>query len=199
MPVNNRIYVIGGTSSAPEPATYDTLSIGTGETTWRVEPPMPGGSVIQSSGCAIDGKIYLVAPAQKCAMRYDTTTRAWEALPVPPAEMTFYAAVCGEHKGEFWVMGGNSDKRSTFIYSPKTNSWRSGLILAHRYLPLASTATSIHHSIFPRSIWKQAGKHNFVTPALAPLPSLKVKLPQFTDTLSCSPRGIIGRLYLAAQ
>lgn len=126
VPVHNRIYVIGGTSSAPEPTTYDTLSIGTGETTWRVEPPIPGGTIIQASGCAIGGKIYLVAPQQKSAFRYDTVTRTWEPLPALPAEMTLYAAVCGAHNGEFWVMGGNSDKRLTFIYSPKTNSWRSG-------------------------------------------------------------------------
>jgi hypothetical protein len=40
--------------------------------------------------------------------------------------MTLYAAVCGVHNGELWVMGGNTDKQLTFVYSPKTNSWRSG-------------------------------------------------------------------------
>jgi N-acetylneuraminic acid mutarotase len=126
VPVNQRIYVIGGTSGKPEPLIYDTLSIGPGETTWRVEPVPPGGTLTQSSGCAIDSKIYVVAPQAKCVLRYDTIARTWEQLPAPPADMTLYAAVCGVHNGELWVMGGNTDKQLTFVYSPKTNSWRSG-------------------------------------------------------------------------
>lgn len=120
VPVKGRIYVVGGSNG------NDTLSIGPGEPTWRVEPAPPGGAFTQSSGCEIDGKIYVLSTSTHNVLRYDTTTRTWTELPKPPSDITLSAAISGAHKGEMWVMGGNTSNRLTFIYSPKTNAWRSG-------------------------------------------------------------------------
>jgi N-acetylneuraminic acid mutarotase len=126
VPVQNRIYVIGGISGKTEPRTYDTLSIGPGEKTWRAEPAPPGGTISQSSGCVLDGNIYTFSPWANCVLRYDPVNHTWEKLPPPPGDMTLSAAVCGAHQGEVWIMGGNTDKQLSFIYSPKNNSWRAG-------------------------------------------------------------------------
>ena len=126
LPVNDRIYVIGGVSGKGDPRSYDTLSIGPAENTWRREPAPPGGALSQSSGCVIDGAIYTFSPQAHGVLRYDPTTRVWDQLPPPPGEITLWAALCGAHEGELWVMGGNTEKRPTFIYSPTTRSWRSG-------------------------------------------------------------------------
>ena len=123
--VRNRIYVIGGTNGKDKSMTFDTLSIAQDEPAWRTEPAPPGGPVIQSSGGVIDGRIYLVAPQANSVLCYDTVVRTWDKLPSPPSAMTLWAAVCGAYKGEFWVMGGNTDNQLTFIYSPQSGTWRS--------------------------------------------------------------------------
>ena len=137
LPVHDRIYVMGGVSGKAESQIHDTLSIGPDEKAWRQEPAPPGRALSQSSGGAIDDKIYLVSPQTTNVLCYDTVKRTWDKAPSLPSDMTLWAAVCGAYKGEFWVMGGNTDKQLTFIYSPKNNTWRSG---PHLPTPLGWTS-----------------------------------------------------------
>jgi hypothetical protein len=126
VPVHNRIYVIGGITGKAEPRNCDTLSIGPDEKTWRVEPAPPGGVISQSSGCVIDGNIYTFSPPANCVFRYQPVKQTWDKLPSPPGNMTLWAAICGAHQDEMWIMGGNTDRKLSFIWSPKNNAWRPG-------------------------------------------------------------------------
>jgi hypothetical protein len=131
LPVNDRIYVIGGVNGRAGSQVHDTLSIGPAEKAWRPEPPPPGGQLSQSSGGVIGDRIYVVAPQAKSVLCYDTVHRTWDKVPGPFGDITLWAAVCGAHAGEFWVMGGwveggSTDRRQTYIYSPQSNAWRSG-------------------------------------------------------------------------
>ena len=62
--VNGRLYAVGGADD--EGPTAEVLSIGAGETSWRVDAPAPG-PILQASGCVLDGKLYIAAgPSSQC-------------------------------------------------------------------------------------------------------------------------------------
>jgi len=126
--VDGRLYVVGGADQKRE--LKSVISIGSGETGWRTEPEAPR-TFRQSSGCVLDGRIYLARgrsdehPSPPGLYVYDPDRRQWRtsipAMPVgwPNAPIT---AVCG---GDIWVMGGwgTQEPRASFRYSHRDGTW----------------------------------------------------------------------------
>ncbi len=125
--VNGRLYAVGGADD--EGPTAEVLSIGTGETSWRVDASAPG-SVLQASGCVLDGKIYIAAgPSSQCPglFVYDPEQDSWSQIEHPSRPPS--APLCTAFNGSVWVMGGRgakSGQTATFAYTPATGQWRQG-------------------------------------------------------------------------
>ena len=76
------LYAVGGADESP---TAEVLSIGVGETSWRVDAPAPG-PVMQASGCVLHGKIYIAAgPSSQCPglFVYDPEQDSWSEVEHP--------------------------------------------------------------------------------------------------------------------
>ena len=125
--VNGRLYAVGGADD--EGPTAEVLSIGTGETSWRVDAPAPG-PVLQASGCVLDGKLYIAAgPSSQCPglFVYDPGQDSWSQIEHPSRPPS--APLCTVFNGSVWVMGGrgaNSGQTASFAYTPATGQWRQG-------------------------------------------------------------------------
>ena len=126
--VDKRLYAIGGGSD--KASSNEVVSIGIGESSWRKEPPAPG-PVTQASGCVLDGKVYVAAPAgSKCRglFQFDPTTKRWRHIERTNITSP-QAPLCTAHKGEVWVLGGlrkSAGQVTSSVYSPKTGKWRQG-------------------------------------------------------------------------
>ena len=125
--VNDRLYAVGGADD--ESPTAEVLSIGAGETSWRVDAPAPG-PVLQASGCVLDGKIYIAAgPSSQCPglFVYDPGQDSWNEIEHPSRPPS--APLCTAFNGSVWVMGGRgakSGQTASFAYAPDTGQWRRG-------------------------------------------------------------------------
>ena len=123
--VNGRLYAVGGADD--EGPTAEVLSIGIGETSWRVDAPAPG-PVSQASGCVLNGKIYIAAgPASQCPglFAYDPERDRWSQIEHPSRPPS--APLCTAFDGSVWVMGGrgaDSGQTAAFAYAPDTGQWR---------------------------------------------------------------------------
>jgi len=136
-----RIYVLGG--GGPQGALRSAVSIGPGETLWRQETDVPS-PVGQSSGCALDGTVYLMLGiGKKALIAYDTKTREWRTdLPPFPNNKPPRAAGVAAHRGEIWVMGGadTDEGCGTWRYSPSEKSWQPGPPLPHNMTWTSATS-----------------------------------------------------------
>ncbi|MYK42025.1 MAG: hypothetical protein F4049_17625, partial [Gemmatimonadetes bacterium] len=125
--VNDRLYAVGGADD--ESPTAEVLSIGVGETSWRVDAPAPG-PVFQASGCVLDGRIYIAAgPASQCPglFVYDPEQDSWSQIEHPSRPPG--APLCTAFNGSVWVMGGRgakSGQTASFAYTPATGQWHRG-------------------------------------------------------------------------
>ena len=125
--VNDRLYAVGGADD--ESPTTEVLSIGVGETSWRVDAPAPG-PVFQASGCVLNGKIYIAAgPASQCPglFVYDPEQDSWSQIEHPSRPPG--APLCTAFNGSVWVMGGRgakSGQTASFAYTPATDQWHRG-------------------------------------------------------------------------
>ena len=125
--VNGRLYAVGGADD--EGPTAEVLSIGAGETSWRVDAPAPG-PILQASGCVLDGKLYIAAgPSSQCPglFVYDPEQDSWSQIEHPSRPPS--APLCTVFNGSVWVMGGrgaNSGQTASFAYTPATGQWRQG-------------------------------------------------------------------------
>ena len=118
---NQRIYAIGGAAHNGGPKLDSVESIGPGETTWRMETPLPEPTR-QGHACALNGIIYCASIDGMYA--YDISSDRWDddfPQPGPIGQGPLAAA----YEGEVWVMGGHGD-RSTRCYHPETRAWRNG-------------------------------------------------------------------------
>ncbi len=125
--VNGRLYAVGGADD--QGPTAEVLSIGAGETSWRVDAPAPG-PVLQASGCVLDGRLYIAAgPSSQCPglFVYDPEQDSWSQIEHPSRPPS--APLCTVFNGSIWVMGGRgakSGQTATFAYTPATGQWRQG-------------------------------------------------------------------------
>ena len=125
--VNGRLYAVGGADD--EGPTSEVLSIGAGETSWRVDAPTPG-PILQASGCVLDGRLYIAAgPSSRCPglFVYDPEQDSWSQIEHPSRPPS--APLCTVFNGSVWVMGGRGAKRgqtASFAYTPATGQWRQG-------------------------------------------------------------------------
>ena len=123
--VNGRLYAVGGADD--EGPTAEVLSIGVGETSWRVDAPAPN-PVSQASGCVLNGKIYIAAgPSSHCPglFVYDPERDSWSQVEHPSRPPS--APLCTAFDGSVWVMGGRgaaSGQTTAFAYAPDTGQWR---------------------------------------------------------------------------
>lgn len=123
--VNGRLYAVGGADD--EGPTAEVLSIGVGETSWRVDAPAPN-PVSQASGCVLNGKIYIAAgPSSHCPglFVYDPERDSWSQVEHPSRPPS--APLCTAFDGSVWVMGGRgaaSGQTAAFAYAPDTGQWR---------------------------------------------------------------------------
>jgi hypothetical protein len=125
--VGDRLYAIGG--GGDEGSSAQTLSIGAGETTWRIDAPAPA-PVTQASGCVLKGRIYIAAGrTSKCPglFVYDPKLDSWDTVerqtPAPNAPL------CTAFDDMVWVMGGrgpDGGQTSSWAYSPDTGKWIQG-------------------------------------------------------------------------
>ena len=122
--VNGRLYAVGGADD--EGPTAEVLSIGVGETSWRVDAPAPN-PVSQASGCVLNGKIYIAAgPSSHCPglFVYDPERDSWSQVEHPSRPPS--APLCTAFDGSVWVMGGRgaaSGQTTAFAYAPDTGQW----------------------------------------------------------------------------
>lgn len=123
--VNGRLYAVGGADD--EGPTAEVLSIGVGETSWRVDAPAPN-PVSQASGCVLNGKIYIAAgPSSHCPglFVYDPERDSWSQVEHPSRPPS--APLCTAFDSSVWVMGGRgaaSGQTAAFAYAPDTGQWR---------------------------------------------------------------------------
>ena len=125
--VNGRLYAVGGADD--EGPMAEVLSIGVGETSWRVDAPAPG-PVLQASGCVLDSKLYIAAgPSSQCPglFVYDPGQDSWSQIEHPSRPPS--APLCTVFNGSVWIMGGRgakSGQTASFAYAPATGQWRRG-------------------------------------------------------------------------
>ena len=120
MTAADRIWVVGG--AGDDNRKLQTVeSIGSGETTWRLEPDLPEPA--RDGGCcALDGILYCGSTDGFFA--FDTGTGAWDRQ-VPQPDKLVKAPLTTAFEGEVWMMGGARDDQ-TRCYNPRTRIWRSG-------------------------------------------------------------------------
>ncbi len=118
---NGRIYAIGGAAHNSGPKLDSVESIGAGETTWRLETPLPEPTR-QGHGCALDGTVYCASIDGFYA--YDVEAGRWDdALPQPGP--IGQGPLLAAWQGEVWLIGGFGDG-GIRIYNPQTRSWCTG-------------------------------------------------------------------------
>jgi hypothetical protein len=121
--LRGRIYVAGLTSLGKLEQPCHLLSIGPGESVWHREPDGPS-YVLALAGTVHRDSLYLALPGKGLG-RFDTTTRAWELIPVAHAARSPQMAT---YDDEIWIMGGRDIERQdrVTIYRPSDGSWRAG-------------------------------------------------------------------------
>ena len=120
MTAADRIWVVGG--AGDDNRKLQTVeSIGSGETTWRLEPELPEPAR-EGGCCALDGILYCGSTDGFFA--FDTGTGAWDRQ-VPQPDKLVKAPLTTAFEGEVWMMGGARDDQ-TRCYNPRTRIWRSG-------------------------------------------------------------------------
>ncbi len=121
-----RLYGVGG--SAEEGHLAQLLSIGPGESDWRVDTPPPG-TVYQASGCVLDGRLYIAAgPKSQCPglFVYDPGRDQWSEVDHPVKAPN--APLCTAFEDRVWVLGGRADGGLTesYAYDPASGDWTRG-------------------------------------------------------------------------
>ncbi len=102
-----RLYGVGG--GAEEGHLAQFLSIGPGETDWRVDTPPPG-TVYQASGCVLDGRLYIAGgPKSQCPglFVYEPGRDRWSEVEHPVKAPN--APLCTAFEDRVWVLGGRAD------------------------------------------------------------------------------------------
>jgi len=118
---NDRIYAIGGAAHNSGPALDSVESIGSGETTWRFETPLPEPTR-QGHGCVLNGIIYCASIDGVFA--FDTASQHWdEEFPQPGS--IGQGPLAAAYRDEVWLIGGLKDQRIR-CYNPSTRTWRTG-------------------------------------------------------------------------
>ena len=118
---NDRIYALGGAAHNSGPKLSSAESIGSGEDTWRPEPPLPEPTR-QGHACVLDGVVYCASIDGIFA--FDSVRGRWDDDFPQPGEIG-QAPLSAAYRGEVWVMGGYKDQR-TRCYSPTARTWRAG-------------------------------------------------------------------------
>ena len=118
---NGRIWAIGGAGHNSEPKLATVESIGTGETAWRLETPLPEPTR-QGHACALDGVIYCFSIDG--AYAFDTSSGQWDEDLPQPGDIG-QGPLAAAYRGEVWLIGGYGDQ-SIRCYDPKTRHWRAG-------------------------------------------------------------------------
>jgi len=90
---------------------------------WRSLARRPVGNHDIFSG-QLDGKLFVFGGMGNYG--YPAQHTCFNDLFSPPGDITLWAAICGAYQDEMWIMGGNTDRKLSFIWSPKNNAWRSG-------------------------------------------------------------------------
>ena len=121
-----RLYGVGG--SAEEGHLAQLLSIGPGESDWRVDAPPPG-TVYQASGCVLDGRLYIAAgPKSQCPglFVYDPGRDEWSEVDHPVKAPN--APLCTAFEDRVWVLGGQADggRTESYAYDPASGEWTRG-------------------------------------------------------------------------
>jgi hypothetical protein len=86
----------------------ELLSISSGETEWRMEPPAPAELPAATlAGCELNGTFYVLGGAPARFLAFDTASGTWdESLPNHP--LGSQASAMTAHEGEIWVCGGGT-------------------------------------------------------------------------------------------
>jgi hypothetical protein len=126
--IGGRIYLAGGVrapgSHSRGAEVGKLLSLGRGETTWRLEPdcPVAMGALV---GAALHNRFYIMPP-DLGLFYYDTVQRRWHRVesggqPARSPQMVAY-------RDELWIMGGRdlAEPGHTSIYNPGRDTWRDG-------------------------------------------------------------------------
>ena len=121
-----RLYGVGG--AAEEEHLAQLLSIGPGESDWRVDTPPPG-TVYQASGCVLDGRLYIAAgPKSQCPglFIYDPARDRWSEVDHPVKAPN--APLCTAFENRVWVLGGQADggRTESYAYDPASGDWTRG-------------------------------------------------------------------------
>jgi N-acetylneuraminic acid mutarotase len=122
--VKGRLYVM---FSNEERTINYTLSISPGETNWRSDPPPPY-PILQTDGCVLDNKIYIIVPAIGLIM-YDPALKSWQTdFPAIPGTKAPRAAAVVNYKNQVWVISGADveDEKMVWYYSPRERGWTKG-------------------------------------------------------------------------
>ena len=118
---NGRIYAIGGAAHNSGPKLSTVESIGSGESAWRFETPLPEPTR-QGHACVLEGVIYCASIDGVFA--FDVASGCWDDdLPQPGS--IGQGPLAAAYRGEVWLIGGFGDRRCR-CYNPDTRTWRLG-------------------------------------------------------------------------
>jgi N-acetylneuraminic acid mutarotase len=120
MTAADRIWVVGGAGDDNR-KLQSVESIGSGETSWRLEPELPEPAR-EGGCCALDGILYCGSTDGFFA--FDTGTGTWDTQ-VPQPDKLVKAPLTTAFEDEVWMMGGARDDQ-TRCYNPRTRTWRIG-------------------------------------------------------------------------
>jgi N-acetylneuraminic acid mutarotase len=121
------VYISGGAASATDWTPTDTLWRSTPGGEWRALARMPEGRQGHAMA-AVGGRLYVVGGVGKSnrTLVYDPASNKWSTGAALPVGRNHLRSVAWG--GEVWAIGGRDRSPMTCvdIYSPKTDSWRTG-------------------------------------------------------------------------
>lgn len=115
-----RLWIVGSRNRSE---LGQMASIGSGETSWRIEADaLPHMWAL--AGAVLDDKLYACVPNTGLAL-FEPTARRWSVIPGPTRARSAQVAAW---RGEVWIMGGCdiADWSETWIYNPTQRRWRRG-------------------------------------------------------------------------
>lgn len=112
-----RIYAIGGADER-DITLASAESIGPGESSWRMEAPVPV-PMRQAAGCVLNDRLYVCGKSGFFA--YDPGAQVWEELPPVPTGLP-QAPLVAAHKKAVWVIGGYKTN-AVWRYKPEGRRW----------------------------------------------------------------------------
>ena len=135
------IYVCGGWLGMRTPPSGSLLMLNPRTRSWAGLPAMPT-PVHDTHAAVVAGRMYVpggstgrdLNSAPTILQCYDLVAGRWDASCVPMAQARTSHGVAALH-GEVWVVGGEHHviMASVDVYSPRLNTWRSGVSLPHMW------------------------------------------------------------------